>query len=112
MNEAGISFNDAFLLVENYTLELDWLMEIVYRNIEKNNIRHELMLSNSIAVSRQLGTKKGNSAYSTWRQTKINKLTELMQPIKKKTIFDKLKDKRKDNTVFGKLKHFKKRGIL
>jgi len=112
LNEIGLSFNDAHLLVSEYGNELDWLFETIVRNIEKNKIRNELINVSNIAIANQTGTKKGNTSYTIWRNKKINKLEELNEPIKEKTIFDKIKDFKKESSIFIKLKNLKKRGLI
>jgi len=58
LNEIGLSFNDAHLLVSEYGNELDWLFETIVRNIEKNKIRNELINVSNIAIANQTGKKK------------------------------------------------------
>ena len=108
LNQIGLDVKDSLILMEEFSLELDWFLKKLIRNKSKSKIEEELRLSDVIASCMNIGSKKGNQLYNVWKRNKINLLEKLNQEEKEMTIFEKLQNKGKSNTIFDRLEYLSK----
>lgn len=103
--EYGIGFNDARLLIDRYSHDLDYILEKIGTKFQRILARTQLQSAEVSAVTHSIGSEKGNSNYKKWVNDKRQNIIDLTR---EKTIFEKLKEsKYREETVFQKLKRAK-----
>ncbi len=65
---------------------------------------YQLELGDVISNAHLTGSKKGNVIYTNWRKGKTDRMEQIDMK-KNATVFDKLKQSARTNTLFHKLKY-------
>lgn len=98
----GISPSSSIKIIERYDQkEIEWFIGELKKNSKEDQLVHKIENANEAVMVQSVGTKKGNLAYVSWRRNIIQELEDIRRV---KTVFEKLRDKESDTTVFGKLK--------
>ena len=105
LQKFGIGAIDSAFLIRKYGDDLDWFFEEIIRRERKERILKQLDLGDVISHTCLIGViKKGSEIYNNWLREKRIQLEEIDKE-KDATVFDRLQNASRTNTLFHKLKY-------